>query len=163
MSTPHGVTMEWPLGSLVQAVDRLAHPEAWQAGLEDIGAGMETLVRRRFETGVGPDGTPWPPSLRAIEEHGQTLVDTARLLSSITNRVDTDEVAVGTNVIYAGIHQFGGNIVPKTARALIFRIGERLVMTQKVSMPARPFVGMGPDEERLVTETIHDIMRGLLQ
>ncbi len=35
-------------------------------------------------------------------------IDTARLKNSIAYRADKDSVAIGTNVIYARIHQLGG-------------------------------------------------------
>lgn len=47
---------------------------------------------------------------------------------------------VGTNVIYAAIHEYGGDIYPKTAKALRFQIGDRWITTQHVKMPERSFL-----------------------
>lgn len=67
-------------------------------------------------------------------------------------------VAVGTNVVYAPIHEFGGKtppheIVPIRAAALAFNIGGKTVFARKVShpgslIPARPFLGPALDKER---------------
>ena len=47
---------------------------------------------------------------------------------------------VGTNVEYAAIHEFGGDIVPKRAPALLFKVDGRWVRTQRVRMPERSFL-----------------------
>jgi len=52
----------------------------------------------------------------------------------------TDTTATLTNPTpYAAIHQFGGEIFPKNAKALRFQSGGRWFMVKKVTMPARPF------------------------
>lgn len=77
---------------------------------------------------------------------GQALrVRTGRLRGSITSAVDIkgDTVLgrIGTNVIYARIHELGGIIMPKTAKALRFQVAPGEWRTaQKVVMPARPFL-----------------------
>jgi len=47
---------------------------------------------------------------------------------------------IGTNLIYAAIHEFGGEIRPVNARALVFEIDGKTVVTQLVRMPARPYL-----------------------
>lgn len=47
---------------------------------------------------------------------------------------------------YAAIHEFGGDIYPKKAKALRFKIGNQWVVTKHVKMPKRPFVKPGVDE-----------------
>lgn len=78
--------------------------------MEQLAAQVEFDTQRRFETQTDPDGNPWPPSLRALAENGETLTDTARLRQSITSRSGPTDFEVGTNVVYAAIHQFGGTI-----------------------------------------------------
>jgi len=112
--------------------------DTWDA----IGRRWVDLTRERFETGTAPDGTTWKPSARAKRDSGQTLVDTRRLQDSITHEPDDRGVTIGTNTIYAAIHQFGGTIVPKTKKALRFFIpGAGWITTRKVTMPPRPFLG----------------------
>jgi|LSQX01.1.fsa_nt_gb phage virion morphogenesis protein len=98
--------------------------------MQEVSHVMDTAVSENFERGGRPkwlgkrDGTP------------SKLQDTGRLKNSITRLYDDTSAVVGTNVIYAGIHQFGGTIKPKRAKAL--RFNGRFV--KKVEMPARPFL-----------------------
>ena len=117
---------------------------------DEIGGRLEASTRRRFETGIDPDGLPWPQSLRAKEQSGQTLVDSSRLRDSITRAVRDDEVRVGTNVVYAAIHQFGGEtgprvIRPKNKKALFWpgaRHPVKSVNHPGSTVPKRSFLGV---------------------
>ena len=61
------------------------------------------------------------------------------------------QAIIGSGLIYAAIHQFGGTIVPKSADRLAFRIGNRQIFAKKVTMPARPYIGLsGEDRAELV-------------
>ena len=71
---------------------------------------LKTGAQMRFRGARGPDGQPWQTSRRAAEEGGQTLSLTRRLRNSITTSATSTTAAVGTNVVYAAIHQFGGVI-----------------------------------------------------
>lgn len=76
---------------------------------------------------------------------GQVLhIRTNRLKSSIsgTTQVVGDLIAgrIGTNVVYARIHELGGTILPKVGPYLKFNIGGRWIFATKVKMPARPFM-----------------------
>ena len=76
--------------------------------LQEMGMVMLSSIQQNFIAQGRP--VPWEPSKRAIAQHGQTLRDTGRLMNSITMKVDSNYVRVGTNVIYAAIHHFGGTI-----------------------------------------------------
>lgn len=77
---------------------------------EAIGNYGETSTRLRFKNQVGPDGKPWKASERARRTGGQTLVLSSRLLRSIGHTSSASGAEWGTNVVYAGIHNFGGKI-----------------------------------------------------
>ncbi len=94
--------------------------------MRTIGEIVRESVIRNFEEERAPDGKRWKPSLRAILTGGKTLTDRAILRNSLNVRPSRDRVAVGTNVIYAAIHQLGG----KAGRG------------HKVNIPARPFLGV---------------------
>lgn len=124
-----------------------------------IGQYGESSTRLRFKHQVGPDRKRWKPSLRAQASGGQTLVLKARLLRSITHKADNQGTSWGTNVVYAGVHQFGAVIKPKSAAALRFRLpGGGFVTVKKVTIPARPFVGVNAEDGRemlaLATEAV---------
>ncbi len=81
-----------------------------------------------------------------VEVENQHLVDTGALKSSIKKRPakvygDSGEVEVGTNIVYAAIHEFGGIIKPRTKKALTFKTKDgRWHTVQRVVMPARPYM-----------------------
>ncbi|WP_150297795.1 phage virion morphogenesis protein [Salipiger aestuarii] len=115
-------------------------------------------VERISSTNVSPDGVPWPKSLRAMlgggddgepgaGNAGPTLHDTGRLMRSITSEAEPTRVAIGSNLIYAGVHQTGATITPKTKGALFFTLanGEQVIATS-VKIPARPYLGISQDE-----------------
>ncbi len=101
-----------------------------------IGAALEDSTLERFETNIAPDGTPWPPSARAQAQHGQTLVDTSRLRDSIGYEVTAEELTLGSNVIYAAIHQGGG------------KAGRNLA----VELPARAFLGVSESDQTVIDD-----------
>jgi len=113
-----------------------------------IGNILEGSTRTRLrDTNVAPDGAAWPPSMRAQYDGGKTLYDRGGLANSIHNIPGSDQVEVGTNLIYAGIHQTGGTIVPKTAGALRFALpGGGFATVGKVTIPARPYLGISAED-----------------
>lgn len=125
--------------------------------LDDIAGHLETSTDQRFEEGRAPGGSPWPASLRARLTGGRTLVDTARLRQSITSTTGPDWAEVGSNVRYAAIHQHGGEIRPRSAPALAFRLtGGRWVRAKKVTIPARPFLGIDGEDETAIVQIVTD-------
>ena len=47
---------------------------------------------------------------------------------------------VGTDLIYAAIHEYGGIIVPQTAAALRFAIDGKWIFAKQVTMPERSYL-----------------------
>ncbi|PCJ57853.1 MAG: phage virion morphogenesis protein [Rhodospirillaceae bacterium] len=117
--------------------------------MDDIGAAMVASVQNRFETGRGPDGIAWEKSERVKRAQGnaQTLVDDAHLLGSLTHNAASDSVEVGSNKIYAAIHQFGG----RTGR------------NHAVDMPARPYLGLDAGDEREIGAIVDDYLAEALR
>ncbi len=111
--------------------------------MREFASYMEARTEERFETETAPGGDPWPPSIRALVEGGQTLTQSARLRQSITSQVTATSVTHGTNVIYAAIHQVGGVIEPVNADFLVFDVpGAGIRRARRVTIPPRPFVGI---------------------
>jgi len=104
------------------------------------------------------------PKWKSIERAGEILQLTGRLKRSIDSDSDNDSAVVGTNVIYANIHNQGGKtrphvIRPRNKKALAF--GGRVV--KKVNhpgsdIPARPFLTMTDEDLDGVTQTINDYL-----
>lgn len=65
------------------------------------------------------------------------------LRRSITSQINKSKYSakIGTDIIYAAIHEFGGEIRPKRAKFLRFQIDGKWVMTKKVIIKA--FKGVG--------------------
>ena len=108
--------------------------------LDQIGQTLATSTQHRFETGRGPDGTPWKPSRRALEQGGQTLVHRG-FLKDIRHRVGADHVDVGTHQIYGAIHQFGSGSLPRPK-----------------GIPARPYLGLDEDDRDAVLDIVRDAL-----
>lgn len=80
------------------------------------------------------------------------------LMGSITFRAGRDHVEVGTNKIHAAVHQFGAEIKPRVARYLVFRLSIGIVHALKVTIPARPYLGIGPRDEEVILEALVDAL-----
>ena len=126
-------------GSIGRLLDALANP---RPALDEIGSRLAASTLERFRSERAPDGTPWQQSLRALVQGGQTLQDTGRLRDSIQHVVRGDGVDIGSNVVYAAIHQFGGKAGKGHA----------------VALPPRPYLGIDDRDaaaiERIVTRHI---------
>jgi phage gpG-like protein len=135
-----------------------------------------------FDKSQDPDGNAWPKlhplvekkkvskntrSPQNIKAHNlsphKILVGDGLLKNSLTipespygiGTTDGDEVSLGTNVIYAAIHNFGGVIVPKNKSALAFPgLGGGTIFAKKVTIPKRTFMGIGDDDEQKINEKI---------
>lgn len=120
--------------------------------MDEIGAGLVTSTQLRFERGEAPDGSAWTHSIRAREQGGQTLIDSGHLRDSITHAAGPSQVEVGTNVLYAALHQLGGAIKAKAKPRLTFKIGDRFISKAQVTIPARPFIGLSAGDADMVEE-----------
>jgi len=115
-----------------EVIDNLGKsPQAVRFAMAKVGALLERAVK--------------------IKLSGEVLkVRTGRLRSSITHEVrdvgGAVELVVGTNVVYARIHEFGGVILPKRARFLVFEVGGKKVFARKVTIPRRPYFEPALDE-----------------
>ncbi len=129
-------------------LDAVIHADP-EVVLDEIGGYLDSQAQRRFQLEQGPDGEAWEPSARALLDGGKTLQNKRILADSIThNVINSRAVEHGTNVIYAAIHQEGGVIRAKNAPYLRFALpGGGYATVESVTMPARPFVGLGEEEE----------------
>lgn len=73
--------------------------------------------------------------------------------NSMVMRVGSTQVAVGSAHPGARIHQLGGVIRPRVAKALLIPIGDKRVKMAKVTIPARPFLVLTERDEHDIVET----------
>lgn len=151
--------------------------------MQRIGLVLKSAAQLRFRQQQAPDGTPWK---KGHKESGRTLTDKGLLRRSLSTVATRSDVTVGTNLAYAAIHQFGGEIRPVNSRFLSVPVtdaareagspkrfpvdlsvaqtlsGQYVLVTAegvvqyllltKVTMPARPFLGVSDDDRRSVLE-----------
>ena len=123
--------------------------------LEALGAELESQTRRRIgDGGPAPDGTGWQEwsDRYAKTRHANQgkLFGEGSLLDSIQFAVDGNLVEVGSNLIYAAIHQFGGtgDMAPGPA-----------------AVPAREWLGVasGSREERELDAIVGEHFGGIVR
>ncbi|MFW5499592.1 MULTISPECIES: phage virion morphogenesis protein [unclassified Maridesulfovibrio] len=126
--------------------------------MEQIGMSMVASTQNRFETSTAPDGSKWLDS-----PSDQPLLRDRHLQDSITYEAKSDRVDVGSNMIYAAVHQFGAIIKPKNAKALCFQAGEGMVVVKQVEVPARPYLGMDDDDEQDIDQITEEFLSYALE
>jgi phage virion morphogenesis protein len=105
---------------------------------------------------------------------GSILADTGRLRDSIVSAHTGDSATIGSNVVYAAIHQLGGTtrahvIKPKNKKALAF--GGRVVKSVNhpgSKIPARPFLpidaggNLQPEAARAIESVVTLYLRSVI-
>lgn len=118
------------------------------AGLDDnrfllmkrLAGTMHHAVRQNFRQGGRPK---W---LGLQYRNGKPLVDTGALRDSVNQNYDNDTAIVGTNMVYAAIHHFGG----------------MAGRNRKVRIPARPFLALTNDDKQDLMDDVQDYFRNLI-
>lgn len=132
------------LSSVIRNFQEGGRPDKWEP--TRIRSIYEAYTGRKTKTGANRRAYTVRGRLtKAFERYTagrKTLIDTARLQNSITARAQSDRVIVGTNVVYARIHQLGG----KAGR------------NKKVKIPARPYLLVQEED----WTPIRDCLRGFL-
>ena len=150
--------------------------ERFQEGLADsrpllriIGQYGVDSTKGRFETQEAPDGSPWAPlnsAYAAMKPSGYNILFLhGALLNSQHYFASIQEVAWGSGMIYAAVHQFGAVITPKNAKALTFRLGlggVQLVRVKSVTIPARPYLGLSIEDRAEIPLLAGDYMLRLI-
>lgn len=105
---------------------------------------LRECTRKRFETKKTPEGKEWTsPLVKSGDLRNKLLIDA------------TEQIAkVGSNLVYAAIHQFGGIIRAKKGKALRFTIGDETIYRPKVTIKANPYLGISEKDEAALIETV---------
>lgn len=101
---------------------------------------MHHAVRQNFRQGGRPK---W---LGLQYRNGKPLVDTGALRDSVNQAYDNDNAIVGTNMVYAAIHHFGG----------------MAGRNRKVRIPARPFLILTNEDKQDLMDDVQDYFRNLI-
>lgn len=132
--------------------------------MDAVGATLVTSARVRIgTTNVAPDDVAWPQSQRAQAQGGKTLYKDGRLHESINAQAFPDHIAVGSNVPYAFVHQFGAVIRRKSLDG----IGDSLSNGNGddaggTTIPARPYIGISEEDEATITDVAAAHFQGII-
>lgn len=155
------ITLQTSGDDLVQkSFNKLTDPARRRQLMDAIGAFGVSSTQQRFIDQSDPEGNKWPESGRARTQGGKTLLDTGRLLQSITHEAGDDQAAWGTNVVYAAIHHFGGIIRAKRAKKLAFQGINGFAIVSQVTMPARPYLGLSLSDQNGIRDIAEDWFEG---
>lgn len=136
--------------------------------MKNIGDRVVEQTKRRFESGgPAPDGTPWKAPKTPNPKRVRTLTVSGHLRDDIRYRpIGNNAVAIGTNRVYAAIHQLGGRtaasvILPRRKKALKTPYG----LFKKVNhpgsvIPARPFLGVSEENSTELLRIINEYIAG---
>lgn len=150
-----GVRTRGDFNQLAQALRKASQLDIKNKLGKPVGEAMVSSTRERFRTSKDPTGKPWKPlsattvnlgfkkkdykksgglkkGVAEREAKRLILVQKSILKNSISAKPEGTQVAVGTNVTYARIHQLGG------------KAGRR----KKVTIPARPYLGVSDSDQR---------------
>jgi phage virion morphogenesis protein len=119
--------------------------------LRAVGGVIKESTRMRFETSTAPDGSKWKPVLRG----GMPLRNTGtHLMNALSFQVQGNAVTVGVPYAWASVHQYGKTIVAKNKPFLVFKINGVTVFAKRVTIPARPFLGISPIDRFEIREAL---------
>jgi phage gpG-like protein len=122
--------------------------------------GMEQTRRRIEVEKTSPEGKAWP---KTTDGRGALFVTGTHLARSIDHAVVGDAAVWGSGWIGARVHQFGAVIKPVNARALKFSIGRQTLYRKKVTIPARPYLGVSVANARALEATAVRFIGSYLQ
>lgn len=127
--------------------------------LKNIGEYEAKATRARFLSATDPDGKPWQAlnALYAKTKKGPGILRGAtKSLSQIVWQAGAASVDIGSNEVYARIHNQGGKILPKNAAALVFSMGGQTFKVKSVTIPRRQFLGWNEADIAEVKAIIED-------
>jgi phage virion morphogenesis protein len=168
-------SVSFDLGEIEEVKKLLAGAALDGAGrerlLQSIGLEMEEQTKDRFDTQKSPEGNTW----KALAEKTlayymrekknwkarSILAGEGDLRDSITSEVQGGawSVLVGAVKEYAAVHQWGAEIRPKNAPYLYAPGYGKL---KKATIPARPYLGVSPDDTKVIEAMVAAFLAGNL-
>lgn len=120
-----------------------------------IALSLDTVTQDNFDSEGRPKWAGLSPNYAKKRKPGKLLFQTGHLRRSITTSVTSDSVTIGTNVIYAAIHHFGGTIKHPGGTRYVIRDGRAQFVSNgftgptagvtkphNIDMPPRPYLPM---------------------
>lgn len=133
-----------------------------------IGMALYDQTMDRFEREESPDGNKWAPltplTLSNRRQPRGILRDSGELMRSIHFEASSSRAEVGTNLNHPKVWVMQHGATIKARRVPFLRIpagGGGFVSAKRVSIPARPYIGIGMDDEEMVREALEGYLEGL--
>lgn len=148
---------------IAAAVEQLNKLTGWRVeqGARLIAPILESQTRRRIEVEKrSPRGERWKPNRTGTS----ILLRTGRhLRDSVAHRAAGSDAIVEAHWKHAHVHQTGMTIRPRNAKRLVFRVGANAqpVFAHKVTIPARPFIGLSAENEADLVEELNAMLAEL--
>ena len=151
-----------------------------QPAFQDIGEHLLRSFDDRWTQGVSADGTPWEPlkpaTIAAKKQNKDKILVYRGNLKHLHYQASSTGLEVGSGLVYAAIHQFGGTIHKgERHHDLHFKQGKdgtvsnrfvkkkasNFVQTVKigaheVTIPARPYLGLSADDKDEILKLLAD-------
>lgn len=147
-----GIAFKLELSGLDQALAKIAATGRvdFQTLLDSLSRMGRQQTRDRIEVEkTSADGVAWP---KTTDGRRALFVTGHHLWRSIDHAVVGNAAVWGSGWVGARIHQFGGVIKPVNAKILAFNIGAKKVFAKKVTIPARPYLGVSAENARDLEE-----------
>ena len=147
MATVQGASVSVSLKDelLLQQLGQMERGPDTSPLMDRLGSYFQSSSQGRFKTQTDPDGNPWAPLSpgyikRKKKNSNLILTLNAYLRRGIHYQVlSADTVVWGSNSVYAGIHNRGGDGTGRNG-----------------TMPKRQFVGVSPDDNAEAQEIVQD-------
>lgn len=164
---------------LGELISRIEHR---QPLMREMAAAMHDAVEENFAQQGRPAWAGWSPRYAKKRQGGKILQKSGRLAASISEYSDNDSATVGTNVVYARIHQEGGTInIPARSQRSYHkqykdgRVGNRFVKKSKsnfsqwntmgeykITIPARPFLHLTESDVEGMENTAAEYLKRVI-
>lgn len=140
--------------------------------LRAIGTGLLRNTQDRFEAETAPDGAAWTPlnAWYLTFKRGPGILRGAGmrggLQGSLVMDTEAGAVRIGSNKIYAAVHQFGATIEPKNPRGMLVikdYKGNARGKARSVTVPARPYLGLSRRDEETILDVTEDHLDRILR
>lgn len=137
---------------IAELLAKIADP---RGALEEIGEVLVQSTKRRFASETDPQGNRWAenrPVTKARKKNPKILTEEGYLGDLITWQLEGSKgVAVGSNLAYAAVQQFG-------AKRGAFGRTKRNAPIPWGNIPARPFLGLSDEDGERVLEILRDYL-----
>lgn len=140
------------LDAVLDRLNALGQPRRIAEGLANIGGLIENQTKARFDERRAPEGEAWAPwsETYAAGRHKKQslLVASGAFRDSIAWDLTGDALRVGSNMVFAALHQFGGTDAMAPGPAAV---------------PARPLLGLSRENIDEIEDAMADWIDGVLQ